>query len=78
MQQHFDGCTVKVDTNHEVTLLCEERISLSPVLQYLDRKGISVFEAKEIRPTLEDVFVKITGIEAEKLKKEKEKGGVAK
>ena len=40
--------------------------------------GISVFEAKEIRPTLEDVFVNITGIEAEKLKKEKEKGGVAK
>lgn len=78
LQQHFDGCTVKVDTNHEVTLLCEERIPLSPVLQYLDGKGISVFEAKEIRPTLEDVFVNITGIEAEKLKKEKEKGGVAK
>jgi ABC-2 type transport system ATP-binding protein len=78
LQQHLDGCTVKVNTNHEVTLLCEERISLSPVLQYLDRKGISVFEAKEIRPTLEDVFVKITGIEAEKLKKEKEKGGMAK
>jgi ABC-2 type transport system ATP-binding protein len=78
LQQHLDGCTVKVNTNHEVTLLCEERISLSPILQYLDRKGISVFEAKEIRPTLEDVFVKITGIEAEKLKKEKEKGGMAK
>ena len=41
LQQHFDGCTVKVDTNHEVTLLCEERIPLSPVLQYLDGKGIS-------------------------------------
>lgn len=78
LQQHFDGYTVKVHTNHEVTLLCEKRISLSPVLQYLDRKDISVFEAKEIRPTLEDAFVKITGIEAEKLKKEKEKGGMAK
>ncbi|MGI6039760.1 MAG: ABC transporter ATP-binding protein [Clostridiales bacterium] len=78
MQQHFEGCTVKVNENHEVTMVSEERISLSPVLQYLDRKGISVFEAKEIRPSLEDVFVKITGIEAEKLKKEKEKGGMAK
>ena len=78
LQKRFDGCTVKVDADYEVSLLCEERIPLSPVLQYLDIKGVSVFEAKEMRPTLEDVFVKITGIEAEKLKKEKEKGGMAK
>jgi ABC-2 type transport system ATP-binding protein len=31
-----------------------------------------------LRPSLEDVFVKVTGIEAAKLKKEKEKGGMAK
>ena len=36
---------------------------------------LAFYEARELRPTLEDVFVKLTGIEAVKLKKEKEKGG---
>lgn len=78
LQEHFSGCTVKIGTDHTITLSSKERIPLSPVLQYLDGKGISVFEAKELRPTLEDAFVKITGIEVAKLKKEKEKGGLAK
>jgi ABC-2 type transport system ATP-binding protein len=78
MQAHFGGCIVKTETDHTVTLISKEQIALSPVLQYLDSHGISVFEAKELRPSLEDVFVKITGIEAVKLKKEKEKGGMMK
>ncbi len=78
LQAHFGGCTVKIGTDHSVTLVSKDRIALSPVLQYLDGQGISVFEAKELRPSLEDVFVKVTGIEAAKLKKEKEKGGMAK
>ncbi len=78
LQAHFSGCTVETGTDHAVTLISEKRIALSPVLQYLDGQGISVFEAKELRPSLEDVFVKVTGIEAAKLKKEKEKGGMAK
>ena len=28
----------------------------------LNNKGISVYEAKEIKPSLEDIFVKITRI----------------
>jgi len=34
-----------------------------------------VFEARKIRPSLEDVFVDVTGIESASMKKEKEKGG---
>ena len=78
IQERFPGCTVKIDTDRTLTLISKERIALSPVLQYLDGKGISVFEAKELRPSLEDVFVRVTGVEATKLKKEKEKGGMAK
>jgi len=33
-----------------------------------------VHEAKIIRPSLEDVFVKVTGIGLDKMKKEKEGG----
>ena len=78
LQARFGGCTVKVESDHVITLVSEERIALFPVLQYLDSQGVSVFEAKELRPSLEDVFVKLTGIEAAKLKKEKEKGGAGK
>lgn len=78
LQARFPDCTMKADADHAVILYSEAPIPLSPVLQYLDGKGISVFEAKELKPTLEDVFVKITGIEAARLKKEKEKGGMAK
>lgn len=56
------------------TVASRERIALSPVLQFLDHQGISVFEAKELRPSLEDVFVQVTGIDAGKLHKEKEGG----
>lgn len=78
LQARFGSCNIKVGSDHAITLVSEERIALSPVLQYLDSRGISIFEAKELRPTLEDVFVKVTGIEATKLKKEKEKGGAGK
>ena len=75
LQVHFSGCAVETGADHVLTLSSKERLPLSPVLQYLDCKGISVFEANELRPSLEEVFVKVTGIEGARLKREKEKGG---
>ena len=77
LQVQFGGCTVKAGTNQKVTLVSKEQIPLLPILQYLDGQGASVFEARELRPSLEDVFVKVTGIAAARLKREKEKGGAA-
>jgi len=51
-------------------------VPLLPILQEFEARGIEVYEAKELRPTLEDVFVKVTGIESAHL--EKEKGGAGK
>jgi len=78
LAQRFAICTVELQENNGLTLTSKERISLSPILQYLDGLGVSIFEARELRPTLEDVFVKITGIEAAVLDTEKEKGGLGK
>ncbi|NLY29403.1 MAG: ABC transporter ATP-binding protein [Firmicutes bacterium] len=75
LQARFGDCVVELQSNNAITLTSEERIPLSPILQYLDSMGVSIFEARELRPTLEDIFVKVTGIEAERLRKEKEKGG---
>ncbi len=75
LENNFVNCKVEIPDENSCLIISKERIALSPILQLLDNKGISVYEAKEIKPSLEDVFVKITGIEASKLKKEKEKVG---
>ncbi|MBN1102850.1 MAG: ATP-binding cassette domain-containing protein [Deltaproteobacteria bacterium] len=50
-------------------------IRVGPLIRFLEDNGIEVAEARRHRPSLEDVFVEITGIEAGLLKKEKEKSG---
>lgn len=76
LQARFEGCSVSAGQNNSLVMVSKERIPLLPVMQYFDEKGIVIYEAKQLLPTLEDVFVKVTGIEAAKLKKEKEKGGM--
>ena len=72
LQLNFPNFRIKPGGNNSCFISSVERPSLLPILQYLDKKGISVYEAREIRPSLEDVFVKVTGIEAAELKREKE------
>lgn len=50
-------------------------VPLAPLVRFLEDRGVGVTEARLIRPSLEDVFVEITGIELERMRKEKEKGG---
>ena len=54
-----------------IRIEAEKPIIAGAVVRFLEEKGVEVSEARRIRPTLEDVFVKITGIEADAMKKEK-------
>jgi ABC-2 type transport system ATP-binding protein len=74
LQDNFPNFQIEVKDENTCFIKSPVKFALSPILQYLDGRGISVFEAKEIRPTLEDVFVKVTGIEARELQKDKEGG----
>lgn len=78
LENNFQNCKVEIPDENSCLIISKERVALLPILQLLDSKGVSVYEAKEIKPSLEDVFVKITGIEAFKLKREKEKGRMQK
>jgi ABC-2 type transport system ATP-binding protein len=49
-------------------------INLTPLMRFFEQNDVPVYEAKIIRPSLEDVFVKVTGIEIVKMKQDKEKG----
>jgi ABC-2 type transport system ATP-binding protein len=46
---------------------------VGPLVRLLEENGAEVMEARKILPTLEDVFVRITGIEAGMMKREKER-----
>ncbi|MBN2062817.1 MAG: ABC transporter ATP-binding protein [Deltaproteobacteria bacterium] len=53
----------------------EESVRIGPLIRFLEDLGVEVNEARLIRPSLEDVFIRITGIEAGAMRKEKEKKG---
>ena len=53
----------------------DEPISVGPLVRLLEDQGSEVSEARRMRPSLEEIFVRITGIEADAMRKEKEKRG---
>ncbi len=52
-----------------------QRVPAGVLVRFLEEHGAEVLEARRMRPSLEDVFVRITGLEAEVMRKEKEKKG---
>lgn len=53
----------------------KEPIPVSPIINFFEDRGSEVKEAKRIVPSLEDVFVKITGIEASEMENGKSRRG---
>ena len=50
-------------------------IHVGPLVRFFEDQGIEVTEFRRMRPSLEDVFVRITGIETDAMRKDKEKSG---
>jgi len=50
-------------------------VHVGPLVRFLEDQGAEVNEARRVQPSLEDIFVQITGIEAGVMRKEKEKKG---
>jgi len=75
MMSSFQDITVHILDNETIRITSKEKMELKPFMAFFDMKNIGITEARIIRPSLEEVFVKITGIEIAKLTKEKEAGG---
>ena len=73
-EKAFPEYKFEIRSDNSCAIVSSAPINLFPVLQLLDSLGVAAYEAKEIRPDLEEVFVRITGIDAEKLRKDKEAG----
>ena len=57
-----------------------EPVRIGPLVRFIEEHGAEVSEARKLRPSLEDIFVSITGIAGTAMKQEQEKrkagGGV--
>ena len=73
LNQKFIGIECSLKNVNTIKIVSTDKIDISPVVSFLSSKNIFIIEAKLIRPTLEDAFVKMTGIEIDLMKKEKEK-----
>ncbi|MBN1662052.1 MAG: ABC transporter ATP-binding protein [Deltaproteobacteria bacterium] len=51
-------------------------IQVGPLVRFFEDQGIDIAEARRMRPTLEDVFIKVTGLGTEAMRKEKGAGGI--
>ena len=70
-QKCFKESKVSLKKPNKLVIETEKRIPLLPILKFFQEKEIEVYEAKEIHPSLEEVFIKLTGIETSVLQKEK-------
>jgi len=52
-----------------------EPVNVGPLIRFLEEQGLQVIEARRHLPSLEDIFVQVTGIEAGLMMREKEKAG---
>ena len=72
LQEEFPGVVVEVPTNQAIRLRSSQPLNLTPLMRFFEQKNLPVYEARIMRPSLEEVFVKITGIALDKMKQERE------
>lgn len=63
----FPGYGIKGGQDSGVSIHAPAPFPLLPLVQFFEERSLPVYEAKIVRPSLEEVFVKITGIEPQKM-----------
>lgn len=61
-------------STEQVRVESADILNIGPLVRFVEEQGAQVTEARRLRPSLEDVFVRVTGTELNKMKVEKEKG----
>jgi ABC-2 type transport system ATP-binding protein len=70
----FPGLAFETASDTALRVRSAAPIRVGPLVRFLEDRGAEVTEARQVHPSLEDVFVRITGIEAEALRREKDRG----
>ncbi|MFP4534010.1 MAG: ABC transporter ATP-binding protein [Desulfobacterales bacterium] len=70
---HFSDLAFSFPGRGILQVEADRPVPAGALVHFLEDQGVEVMEARRIKPTLEDVFVRITGIEADAMRKETEK-----
>ena len=71
----FPSLNCQTDVAGSIRIDSDEPVRVGPLVRLLEDHGAEVSEARKLQPSLEDVFVEITGIEARAMRQEKERSG---
>ncbi len=75
LEKRFVDYHIKAKNDTTITISSLPMTTLMPIMQCLEETGSTVYEAKRIKPSLEEVFVKIT--QTASVKTDTRKGGEA-
>jgi len=75
LRDSFPDLVFTIPGDDFIRIEAEHPIHVGPLVRFLEDNAAEVSEARRMRPSLEDIFVEITGIEANAMRKEKEKKG---
>jgi ABC-2 type transport system ATP-binding protein len=73
LNETFTYITCHFKNDNTIKIISVKPIDISPIVKFLSSENIFIIEARLQRPSLEDAFVKLTGIEIDLMKKDKEK-----
>ena len=71
----FPGLEFSFPGQNMVRVEADGPVRVGPLVRFLEDQGTEVLEARRMRPSLEDIFVRITGIQPDAMLKEKERKG---
>jgi len=71
LMEAFPEYDFRFESRHQLRVESDHTISIGPVVRFIEEQGAEVTEARQIKPSLEDVFVEITGLETDVMKNEK-------
>ncbi|MFP4622414.1 MAG: ABC transporter ATP-binding protein [Bacteroidales bacterium] len=74
LAEAFPKYTFRQVSNQQLRVESGDTISIGPVVRFIEEQGLDVTEARQIKPSLEEVFVEITGIETDAMKRERNGG----
>jgi ABC-2 type transport system ATP-binding protein len=71
LAESFPGADFSTDGPGTIRVEADGPVRVGPLIRFLEDLGGEVTEARRIAPSLEDVFIQITGIEADTMRREK-------
>lgn len=71
LEKTFSGVSFHSRDDASLSVRSSAPFPIGPLVRFLESKGCGVLEAVRRRPSLEDVFVSVTGIGTEEMKKER-------